>query len=172
MSSLYGGTCLGISGIDFVLFYDWESHVCLGRVDAEVKDVQWNNDSSLVVKAVHGFYHLLFRKEQDDDEAFELRAEYTESYLSGSWVSGLFFYVSESHKLCLGLRGKQYVLANLGAPLLMLEYLDNHERFFFFMNNCNVTSYKLSKALLGTLRFLDEQLTLHEECLQLTVDAA
>ena len=155
VNAIYGGCFLGVSSGDYVLFYDWNGDNCIGRVDVEAKGLYWEG-TSLVVKGATSFFQLSVDPDAAEEAAFELIAEVNDSIFTGLWVGNLFVYVSENFKLNILIRGKAFGLANLGHSAMLLEYIENHERLFFFDNNCNITSFYVSKGLLKILVALQE----------------
>jgi len=56
---LFGGNLMGITGPDFISFYDWNSYNVVRRIDIEPpKNVYWS-DSGLVILALEDCFHLL-----------------------------------------------------------------------------------------------------------------
>lgn len=162
IEAIFGGSFLGVSAGDFLLFYDWTGQTNLGRIDVEATGVVWDN-TTLVVKTQKSFFVLLVHPEEIDDSVFELKWEIPDSYIGSLFISGLFFYVSETFKLSVILAGKTFPIANLGFWAQPLEYLDNHERLFFFDSNCQTSSFKLSQNFLKLLVLCDGKLDPNDE---------
>ena len=70
------------------------------------------------------------------------------------FISGLFFYINEAFKLNVIIGNRSFTLSNIGFQASPLEYLDNHERIFFFDSNCQTTSFRISQNLLKLLSAL------------------
>ena len=156
VEAVYGGTYIGVYSGDFVIFYDWNGEGCLGRIDAEAKDVIWDNEQ-VIVKGVKSFFHLKVHPELEEDNVFELVAEIPDKFISGLWIMGLFVYITESFKLNILVRQKSFTITNINFFAVILEYLDNHQRIFLFDNNCTVTSFAISKELLKIVGVLQEE---------------
>ncbi|MCA6493463.1 MAG: hypothetical protein IM572_12400, partial [Chitinophagaceae bacterium] len=153
VEAIYAGTYLGVSSGEFVIFYDWNGENCIGRIDVEAKGLYWEN-LALIVKSTKSFFNLKVHPDLQDENVFELLTEVNDRILSGTWIGSIFVYVSEAFKLNLLVRNKLFTAANIGHFAVILEYIDNHERLFFFDNHSNVTSFFISKGLLGILAAL------------------
>ena len=167
VESIFAGTYLGVSSGEFVIFYDWNGENCVGRIDVEAKGLFWEN-LALVVKGTKSFFSLKIHPDLQDENVFELLTEVNDRILSGTWIGNIFLYVSESFKLNLLVRNKLFTAANIGHFAVILEYIDNHERVFFFDNQSNVTSFFISKGLLSILSWLQncENDTLNKEIIE------
>lgn len=150
VEAIFGGSFLGVSAGDFILFYDWTGQANLGRIDVEAAAVSWDANT-LVVKTLKSFFILRVHPEETEDNIFELLHEIPDTFIGCLFISGLFFYVSESFKLNVVVAGRSFSLANIGLAAQPLEYLDNHERLFFFDSNCQTLSFKISQALIKLL---------------------
>lgn len=150
VEAIFGGTYLGISAGDFMLFYDWTGHANLGRIDVEASAVTWEGHS-LVIRTLKSFFMLRVRPDETEDNVFELLHEIPDAFLGCLFIGGLLFFVSETFKLSVVVAGRAFPLANIGFAAQPLEYLDNHERLFLFDSNCNVLSFRISQALLKLL---------------------
>ena len=164
VEAIFGGTLLGICAGDFVIFYDWNGESNIGRIDVECSNLLWDN-KTLVVKSTKTFFVLKVNPELDDESVFELLYEVPDVFIGGLFLSGIFFYASDTFKLQVVLRGKSFSLASLGFAAQPLEYLDNHERLFFFDSNCNTSSFKISQNLLKLLGGLETKVQPDEESL-------
>jgi len=91
--------------------------------------------------------------------------EIPDTYIGCLFISGLFFYVSESFKLNVVIAGRSFSLANIGFAAQPLEYLDNHERLFFFDSSCQTLSFKISQLLIKLLVSCNGELADDDEAL-------
>lgn len=150
VDTIFGGTYLGAASSEFILFYDWSGENNIGRIDVQASNLYWDNNF-LTVKSEKTFFGLLVNPELEDENVFQLVYEVSDSFVGCLYISGLFFYLSETFKLHVILSGKSFVIANIGFQAMMLEYLDNHERLFLFDTNCQISSFKLSQTFLKIL---------------------
>lgn len=148
VTQIFGGSYLGISNGDFVLFYSWDGQ-CIGKIDVEVKDVFWQGDE-FIVRGPTVLYRLTLNKNSKDN-LFDLQYEIEDSIQSGFWLKNLFFYTTDGLKFKIALQSRSYVFTTFTEPNMILDYLANHERFFFFDSNSNIRSYTVSTQLIGIL---------------------
>jgi len=153
ITEIFGGSYLGISNGDFILFYSWEGE-CIGKIDVEVKDVFWNGNE-FVVKGSSTLYRLTLNLKSKDN-LFQLHYEIEDPVQSGFWFKNLFFYTTENLKFKVALQGKGYTFASFNENNMILDYLSNHERFFFFDSNSNIRSYAVSNQLLSMLQLIEQ----------------
>ena len=153
ITEIFGGSYLGISNGDFILFYTWEGQ-CVGKIDVEAKDVYWYGDE-FIVKGSNVLYKLSLNP-KSKEKLFDLHYEIEDTLQSGYWLKNLFFYTTESLKFKVALQGKGYILATFGENNMILDYLLNHERFFFFDSNSNVRSYNVSSKLVNILEQVEK----------------
>jgi coatomer subunit beta' len=158
VNNIHGGRFLALCTSEFVLFYDWAGENCVGKINVELNEIFWHRDR-FVIKGNNAGFLLQFNEDQvggeEEAEVFSLVSEIGEDFYSGYWHQNLFFYVSKTNKFKVLLGDKAFVVATLKHPNIILDYVQNHQRFFFFDNNSAFTTFALSKAL---LRILDTQL--------------
>lgn len=153
IESIYGGNYLGLSSSEFVVFYDWNGEQSMGRIDVETKDLIWENET-LIVNTEKSIFVLEVHPELPEEDVFVLKSEIVDSFEKGLFISGLFFYINEAFKLNVIIGNRSFTLSNIGFQASPLEYLDNHERIFFFDSNCQTTSFRISQNLLKLLSAL------------------
>lgn len=153
ITQIFGGSYLGISNGDFVLFYSWDGQ-CIGKIDVEVKDVFWQGDE-FIIRGPTVLYRLTLNAKYKDN-LFDLQYEIEDSIQSGFWFKNLFFYTMNGLKFKVALQGKSYGLATFSENNMILDYLPNHERFFFFDSNSNVRSYTVSTQLINILENIEK----------------
>ena len=56
---MFGGKLIGISGADFVTFYDWETFSIVRRIEASPKAVYWSESGSFVILALENEFYLM-----------------------------------------------------------------------------------------------------------------
>jgi coatomer subunit beta' len=170
VNNIYSGTYLGVAAEDFVIFYDWNGENCIGRIDVETQALYWDN-LLLVVKSEKSFFQLKVNPDLDEENVFELLSEVNDRILSGLWIGNIFAYVSETFKLNLVVKGKVFTASNINHFTMALEYIENHERIFFFDNNCSITSFRISKDLIKILSNLQnsEEETIPREIITSTI---
>lgn len=161
ITEIFGGSYLGISNGDFILFYDWEGKNCIGKIDVEVKDVYWNKDR-FVIRGPQVVYMLRI-DENGEEGVFDLEHEITDNIANAYWQNDLFFYMTDTFKFKVVVMGKSFNLASFNERNVILDYLDNHQRFFFFDNNINVKSFGVSKQLLKILKSINPLKEITEE---------
>lgn len=154
ITQIFGGSYLGISNGDFVLFYSWEGQ-CIGKIDVEAKDVYWQGDD-FVVRGNTALYKLSMNPKSKDN-LFDLHYEIEDAVTSGFWHKSLFFYTTDGLKFKVALQGKGYVFATFSENNMILDYLSNHERFFFFDSYSNVRSYTVSAQLINILERIEKE---------------
>lgn len=157
VEAIFGGSFLGVCAGDFVLFYDWSGQTNLGRIDVEATGVVWEGNT-LVVKTAKSFFMLRVHPDEAEESVFELLHEIPDTFIGSLFIAGLFFYVSESFKLNVVAAGRSFPISNIGFSAQPLEYLDNHERLFFFDTNCQTSSFKISQGFLKLLSQCDSKL--------------
>lgn len=154
VEAIYSGSFLGVSAGDFILFYDWSGQTNIGRIDVECTGVVWDN-LTLVVKAPKSFFVLHVHPDEADENVFELKYEIPDTFIGSMFISGLFFYINEAFKLFVVLAGRSFVIASVGFWAQPLEYLDNHERIFFFDSNSQTSSFKITQNFLKLMAACD-----------------
>lgn len=97
----------------------------------------------------------MLRKSQN--EGFEIEFETNENIYHGMWNNNFFFFEDTSHKIKIFINKKSFTLIQSKSAHIICEYLKNHERFFFFDNSTNITSFYFSKQLMAILEefFID-----------------
>lgn len=151
ITKIFGGEFLGVSGGDYILFYDWNGENCIGKIDAELMDIFWYKEK-LILKNDKQFFFLRYNEENESEDVFELICEVNEVIYSGFWANGVFFYVDQNSKFKVLIYNKTFTVCNLKDNKMITDYLVNHQKFFFFDNTCKVTTYAFSKKLLNILK--------------------
>lgn len=88
-------------------------------------------------------------------------AETSEHFYHGIWEHDFFFFVDMHNKFKVFINNKQFTLANFNDSKVICEYLKNHEKFFFFDNQCQITTFHFSKNL---FKIFSQHLLNLEQC--------
>lgn len=151
ITKIFGGEFLGVSGGDYILFYDWNGENCIGKIDVEITDIFWYKEK-IILKNDKQFFYLRYNEGNEAEDVFELICEVNEIIYSGFWSNGVFFYVDQNSKFKVLILDKTFTICNLKDNKMITDYLVNHQRFFFFDNAGKVTTYSFSKKLLNILK--------------------
>ena len=138
VEKIFPGEFLGVVGLDFAVFYDYETLDYIGKIDSQITDIQWPvKQDRLVVGTPDGFYVLDYYTEDDEedeeDEAegyFDVVDEIEERYSSGLWVEGVFLFLKESSRLCLMSSGNPMTIGSLPFKSSIIGYLKNQSRLY------------------------------------------
>lgn len=127
---IYGGTLLGIKGMGFVVFYDWETGSIVRRIEVEARNVYWSGTGNLVaIAGEDSFYVLRFDRdayvgylesggELDDEgveEAFELEADIAEVVQTGKWIGDCFVYTTGANRLNYVVGGQTHTITHFDS---------------------------------------------------------
>ncbi|GAA5995723.1 hypothetical protein JCM5350_008110 [Sporobolomyces pararoseus] len=160
---IYGGTLLGVKGMGFVVFYDWETGTIVRRIEVEAKSVHWSGTGNLVsIAGEDSFYVLRFDRdayqqrldsgvELDDEgveEAFELEAEISESVQTGKWIGDCFVYTTSANRLNYLVGGQTHTITHFDSQMYLLGYLPNHNRIYLCDKDVNLFAYSLSLSVI------------------------
>lgn len=162
VSQVYGGALLGLKGDGFLAFYDWESGKYVYHVGTDPQQVIWSESGELVtVISDDAFYVLKFNREdfqaalqegslteEGVDSAFELLQEVPESVRTGRWVGDCFVYTTHSNRLCYLVGSETYTVAHFDKQMYLLGYLPRDNSIYLCDKDINMTSYKLSLAVI------------------------
>ncbi|GAA5944224.1 coatomer subunit beta' [Sporobolomyces koalae] len=160
---IYGGTLLGVKGMGFVVFYDWDTGVIVRRIEVEAKSVYWSGTGNLVaIAGEDSFYVLRFDRdayqqrldsevELDDEgveEAFDLEAEISESVQTGKWIGDCFVYTTAANRLNYLVGGQTHTITHFDTQMYLLGYLPNHNRIYLCDKDVNLYAYSLSLSVI------------------------
>ena len=161
VEKIFGGECLGVVGLDFVIFYDYDTLDDMGKIDAQVTDILWPvRQDRLVVGTPEGFYVLDYctpdEDDEDDDEDeeqgfFDVVEQVEERFTSGVWVDGVFLFLKESSRLCLMSHGEPMSIASLPFKSSLVGYLKNQNRLYLMDDKGKIFTFSLSSKLLKTI---------------------
>lgn len=159
--ALFGGRLFAVRDSDSVCFYDWDQCVLVRKIDVAPRDVQWNDQGTLVALIVDDTFFVLRYNaghvaealaagdlpEDGVDSAFELEHEVAESVQTGQWVGDCFLFTSASRlNYCVG--GEVQTLAHLDRPLYLLGHVAREDRVFLMDKDRCVVSYRLRASVL------------------------
>ncbi|KAL1920473.1 uncharacterized protein VTP21DRAFT_850 [Calcarisporiella thermophila] len=156
---IYGGALLGIRGGSFLSFYDWDSGLCVRRVDVASNNVYWSDEGDLVVIACEDtFYVLRYNRqaymqfvesggevgEEGVEEALEFVTEISDSVRTGTWVGDCFIYTTGSNRMNYLVGGQTYTISHFDSPMYLLAYIPRDNRIYLADKDINIYSYALS----------------------------
>ncbi|EEB08898.1 coatomer beta' subunit [Schizosaccharomyces japonicus yFS275] len=153
--ALFGGHLLGVSGADFICFYDWESKILARKIDVKPKNVYWSEDGTRVVLSCSdAFYILTFNADAfyaaaeantiaDDgaEEAFEPVFESSDVVVSGKWVGTTFIYCTGSGRLNYLVADQVFKISSVENYVYLLGYLPRDGRIYLADRDLNIISY-------------------------------
>jgi coatomer subunit beta' len=161
-TQIFGGTLLGVSGGEYVAFYDWESGRFVRRIDVEATQVVWSESGELVaIITDETFYVLKYNREafqtalhndtisEDDgvEDAFEVVQDISDSVRTGRWVGDCFIYTTFSNRLNYLVGGETYTISHFDKQMYLLGYIPRDNAVYLADKSVNVTSYKLSLSV-------------------------
>ncbi|KND01211.1 uncharacterized protein SPPG_04301 [Spizellomyces punctatus DAOM BR117] len=158
---IYGGALLGIRGSNFLNFYDWETGVCVRRVDVVARNVYWSESDLVAIVCDDTTYVLKFNRiayqqyverhgantvgEEGIEEAVEFVTEIAESVKTGCWVGDSFIYTNSANRLNYLVGGQTSTLAHFDTTMYVLGYIN---RVYLSDKDLNVSSYALPITLI------------------------
>ncbi|GAA5930151.1 hypothetical protein JCM1841_000477, partial [Sporobolomyces salmonicolor] len=160
---IYGGTLLGVKGMGFVVFYDWETGAIVRRIEVEARNVYWSGTGNLVaIAGDESFYVLRFDRdayqarldsgaELDDEgveEAFELEAEISDAVQTGKWIGDCFVYTTAANRLNYLVGGQTHTITHFDTQMYLLGYLPSHNRIYLCDKDVNLYAYSLSLSVI------------------------
>jgi coatomer subunit beta' len=160
VEKIFGGELLGVVGLDFVVFYDYETLDYMGKIIDQITDVQWPvKQDELVVGTPDGFYMLEYEgaeEEEDDEEeevegSFRVVEEVEERFTSGLWVDKVFFFLKESSKICLMSVGGPMTIGSLPFKSSIIGYLKNQNLLYLMDDKGVIFTFSFSHKLIKTI---------------------
>ena len=166
VEKIFGGEFLGVVGLDFVVFYDFDSLGFVGKIIDQITDIQWPpKQDRLVVGTPDGFYVLDYYSGEEDEEgeeesegSFEVVEEVEERFSSGLWVDEVFFFLKESSRLSLMASGGPLALASLPFKSSLVGYLKNQNRFYLMNDKGKIFTFSFSSKLIKTISKVNKAL--------------
>ena len=160
---IYGGTLLGVKGMGFVVFYDWETGAIVRRIEVEAKNVYWSGTGNLVaIAGEESFYVLRFDRdaynnylesgnELDDEgveEAFELEADIADVVETGKWIGDCFVYTTAANRLNYLVGGQTHTITHFDTTMYLLGYLPSHNRIYLCDKDASFYAFQLSLSVI------------------------
>ncbi|KAK4053418.1 Coatomer subunit beta' [Microbotryomycetes sp. JL201] len=160
---IYGGTLLGVKGMGFVVFYDWETGALVRRIEVEARNVYWSGTGNLVaIAGEESFYVLRFDRdayvqhlesgaEIDDEgveEAFELEVDIPDVVRTGKWIGDCFVYTTGANRLNYVVGGQTHTVTHFDTQMYLLGYLPAHNRIYLCDKDMNFYAFSLSLSVI------------------------
>ncbi|KAJ3021791.1 Coatomer subunit beta' [Thoreauomyces humboldtii] len=161
---IYGGALLGIRSSNFLNFYDWETGVCVRRVDVVARNVYWSEDNLVAIVSDDSTYVLKFNRvayeqyvdrhgansigEEGIEEALQFVTVINESVKTGCWVGDSFIYTNASNRLNYLVGGQTSTLSHFDTHLYLLGYIPRDNRIYLADKDLSVFSYALPLSLI------------------------
>lgn len=167
---IFGGRLLSVRSKESITFYDWDSFEVVRRIDLgqPLKAVHWSEDSAKVVLALEDSFYLLafdgaavdqavaqgiLGQEDTEDgleDAFTPVDEYSESVLSGLWVSpDCFTFVTARGSISYLIGGKILKLSTADKKQHILGYDGKQNRLYLVDKNLNIYAHRLLLAVIA-----------------------
>lgn len=158
VEKIFGGDLLGVVGLDFVVFYDYDSLDYMGKIIDQITDIKWPiKQDMLVVGTPDGFYLLEYEGAEEEDEeeesegTFRVVEEVEDRFTSGLWVDQVFFFLKESSKLCLMSAGGPMTIGSLPYKSSIIGYLKNQNLFYLMDDKGVIFTFAFSHKLIKTI---------------------
>ncbi|RKO85725.1 coatomer WD associated region-domain-containing protein, partial [Blyttiomyces helicus] len=161
---IYGGALLGIRSSSFLNFYDWETGVCVRRVDVVAKTVYWSDSDLVAIACEDTAYVLKFNRiayqqhldrhgaasvgEEGIETAFDFVTEISEAVKTGCWIGDCFIYTNTANRLNYLVGGQIATLSHFDTNVYLLGYIPRDNRVYLTDKDLNVTSYLLPLSLI------------------------
>ncbi|BGP37532.1 Coatomer subunit beta' [Rhodotorula kratochvilovae] len=160
---VYGGPLLGVKGMGFVVFYDWETGAMVRRIEVDAREVYWSGTGNLVaIAGDESFYVLRFDRDAyqqalDDgvdlgdegvEEAFDLEAEISESVQTAKWVGDCLVYTTAANRLNYLVGGQAHTITHFDSQMYLLGYLPQHNRIYLCDKDVNLYAFALSLSVI------------------------
>jgi coatomer subunit beta' len=161
---IFGGACLGVSGPECILFFDWDEGDFVRKIDVSPTQVFWNEaGDALALVCTDSYYILKFDgekvinslaagnvdPEEGIDGSFELETSINDVVTTGQWVGECFLYTNASGRLNYYVGGEVMTLCHLEQPMYLLGYTPKEDRVFLIDRMFNVCSYRLLLSVLN-----------------------
>jgi len=156
VDTIFGGTLLSVKCGNSLNFYDWETGICIRRIEVEAKNVFWADSDLVAITSDDSFYLLRFNRhayqqavetnpsnisEEGIEEAFEFLNEVNESVETGLWVGDCFIYTNSSNRLNYVVGGQVNTISHFDKNIYLLGYIPKDNRIYLCDKYVNVTSY-------------------------------
>ncbi|KAJ3053855.1 Coatomer subunit beta' [Rhizophlyctis rosea] len=161
---IFGGALLGVRSSSFLNFYDWDTGVCVRRVDVVAKNVYWSESDLVAIACEDTTYVLKFDRvayqqfldargtqevgEEGIEEAFEFITEISETVKTGHWVGDCFIYTNTANRLNYIVGGQTATLSHFDTNMYLLGYIPRDNRVYLADKDLAVYSYSLPLSLI------------------------
>ncbi|KAJ3414822.1 Coatomer subunit beta' [Chytridiales sp. JEL 0842] len=161
---IYGGALLGVRSNSFLNFYDWETGVCVRRVDVVAKTVYWSDSDLVAIACDDSTYILKFNRiayqqyldsngssavgEEGIEEAFDFVTEVSETIKTACWVGDCLIYTNTANRLNYLVGSITSTISHFDNNMYLLGYIPQHNRVYLTDKDMNVTSYSLPVSLI------------------------
>ncbi|SCZ92621.1 BZ3500_MvSof-1268-A1-R1_Chr5-2g08039 [Microbotryum saponariae] len=160
---IYGGTLLGVKGMGFVVFYDWDSGAIVRRIEVDVRNVYWSGTGNFVaIAGADSFYVLKYDRdaylnyvesgnELDDEgveEAFDVEADIADVVRTGKWIGDCFVYTTDANRLNYAVGGQIHNVTHFDSQMYLLGYLPSHNRIYLCDKGVNFYAFSLSLSVI------------------------
>ncbi|KAJ3079466.1 Coatomer subunit beta' [Rhizoclosmatium hyalinum] len=161
---IYGGALLGVRSNSFLNFYDWETGVCVRRVDVVVKNVFWSESDLVAICCDDIAYVLKFNRvayqqyldthgvnsigEEGIESAFDFVAEVSETVKTACWVGDCFIYTNTANRLNYLVGGNVSTISHFDSTMYLLGYIPRDGRVYLADKDLNVFSYALPVSMI------------------------
>ncbi|TIB10874.1 hypothetical protein E3P92_03069 [Wallemia ichthyophaga] len=181
ITSVFGGSLLGIAGNGWIMFCDWESGDIVRWIEVDASQVSWSpNGDYVAIISPDSAYMLQFNRDaydqhvangadfgdEGDEEAFEVVSEISDSISTCKWLGDCLIYVSTLNRLCYVLGHKSQPLNHFDGPQYLLGYIGTQNRIYVMDKDLQIRSYALAKSLIEyESAILSQDFTLAENIL-------
>ncbi|KAI8836673.1 coatomer WD associated region-domain-containing protein [Chytriomyces cf. hyalinus JEL632] len=161
---IYGGALLGVRSNSFLNFYDWETGICVRRVDVVVRNVFWSESDLVAIACDDIAYVLKFNRvayqqyldangaqsigEEGIESAFDFVAEVSETIKTACWVGDCFIYTNTANRLNYLVGGNVSTISHFDSTMYLLGYIPRDNRVYLADKDLNVFSYSLPLSLI------------------------
>ncbi|KAJ3206133.1 Coatomer subunit beta' [Dinochytrium kinnereticum] len=161
---IYGGALLGIRSNSFVSFYDWDTGVCVRRIDVVPKSIYWSETDMVAIACEDTTYVLKFNRnayqqflersgpgaigQEGIEEAFDFITEVSETIKSATWVGDCLIYTNSANRLNYMVGGNTSTISHFDVNMYLLGYVPRDNRVFLADKDLNVFSYALPLSLI------------------------
>ncbi|KAJ3354080.1 hypothetical protein HDU83_005897 [Entophlyctis luteolus] len=161
---IFGGALLGVRSNSFLNFYDWDTGVCVRRVDVGVKNVFWSESGLVAIACEEIAYILKFNREayqsfletqgvgsigeEGIESAFDFVAEVAETVKTACWVGDCFIYTNTANRLNYMVGATVSTISHFDNTMFLLGYIPRDNRVYLADKDMNVFSYALPVSLI------------------------
>lgn len=162
-SDLFGGKLIGVSGPDFISFYDWENFQMVRRIDVSPpKNVYWSESGDYVILAFEDTFYLMKFNESETIQAlasgtipddgiessFTYVGQFDEEIISGKWIPGDVFVFTNNGNLKYLVGDKIISHTIIDKKMFILGYVPQLNRLFMVNKSNKITSYELLTSVI------------------------